>query len=276
MPDSRTCRVLILALDNMRCCIGITGSNPDTSAVINDYPSECDRKIIADSPILHMDGFFIYCNEDMAFDVIRSIMPLSSPSSSDVDDGDHRCFSFNLGATFLIERNPGLSMTFAKICDVLFANRDEFNTLIKLNSSQQQSDDDEEESTFVESMLDFHRIMSGRTNSSDDKIYKRDDGKNNLRKWGKIIVITDGCNPVHCVYGDGQLCTREVVRLADDAIVDTTGAGDAFIAGFLYGLVHDFDIVTCLSVACKTAVEIIRYPGVFIPDEDPRKIIFAH
>ncbi|MBV5262868.1 adenosine kinase [Pinisolibacter aquiterrae] len=55
-----------------------------------------------------------------------------------------------------------------------------------------------------------------------------------------------------------------VVRVAAApaaAVVDTTGAGDLYAAGFLYGLTHGFDHATCAELGGLLAAEIIGHIG---------------
>jgi adenosine kinase len=44
-------------------------------------------------------------------------------------------------------------------------------------------------------------------------------------------------------------------------LVDTTGAGDLYAAGFLYGLTHDFDYAACAELGGLLAAEIIGHVG---------------
>ena len=44
-------------------------------------------------------------------------------------------------------------------------------------------------------------------------------------------------------------------------VVDTTGAGDLYAAGFLYGLTRDMDIATCGRIAGIAAAEVISHYG---------------
>ena len=46
-----------------------------------------------------------------------------------------------------------------------------------------------------------------------------------------------------------------------ERVVDTTGAGDAYAAGFLYGYTRGKDLSTCARLAGGTASEIIRHYG---------------
>lgn len=46
-----------------------------------------------------------------------------------------------------------------------------------------------------------------------------------------------------------------------DAVVDTTGAGDLYAAGFLFGLAHEYDLETSGKLASLAASEIISHIG---------------
>jgi sugar/nucleoside kinase (ribokinase family) len=43
--------------------------------------------------------------------------------------------------------------------------------------------------------------------------------------------------------------------------VDTTGAGDAYAAGFLYAYTQGRDLATCGRLGCVMAAEVIRHLG---------------
>src|SRR5204862_1593928 len=46
-----------------------------------------------------------------------------------------------------------------------------------------------------------------------------------------------------------------------DRLVDTTGAGDQYAAGFLYGLTHGHDLATCGRLGSMAAAEVISHFG---------------
>jgi sugar/nucleoside kinase (ribokinase family) len=45
------------------------------------------------------------------------------------------------------------------------------------------------------------------------------------------------------------------------AVVDTTGAGDLYAAGFLYGLTHGYDLGRCGRLGAIAASEVISHLG---------------
>jgi sugar/nucleoside kinase (ribokinase family) len=64
-----------------------------------------------------------------------------------------------------------------------------------------------------------------------------------------IIITTDGPRAVHALDAQGNSFT---IQPPNVAAVDATGAGDAFRAGLLYGLLRGFDLPRslCWAVAC--------------------------
>ncbi len=65
--------------------------------------------------------------------------------------------------------------------------------------------------------------------------------------------------------GDGAVVVRGAERTRVPAtrvrVVDTTGAGDLFAAGFLAGLARGADDATCARMGCAAAGEIISHMG---------------
>lgn len=54
-------------------------------------------------------------------------------------------------------------------------------------------------------------------------------------------------------------------------VVDTTGAGDLYAAGFLYGLTHGADVATCGRLGAMAAAEVITHIGAR-PERDLREM----
>lgn len=64
--------------------------------------------------------------------------------------------------------------------------------------------------------------------------------------------------------GSVVACGREVHVLDAEPVaevVDTTGAGDAYAAGFLYGLTHGFELQRCARIGGIAAAEVISHVG---------------
>ncbi len=73
-----------------------------------------------------------------------------------------------------------------------------------------------------------------------------------------IIVITDGSNTVHA-YDGKSFYMKKVKKVS--TVVDTTGAGDAFASGFVYGIMKGKNIDTALEYGCKESAAIIQCVG---------------
>ena len=64
-----------------------------------------------------------------------------------------------------------------------------------------------------------------------------------------------------------QVQLYPVIELSQDSIVDTNGAGDAFVGGFLSQLVAGKSIPECVRAANFAAHLIIQQSGVTLPDK---------
>ncbi len=72
-----------------------------------------------------------------------------------------------------------------------------------------------------------------------------------------IAAITVGARGAYVVTPEG----RVHVPTAAATVVDATGAGDLFAAGFLAGMVKARDLATCAAMGCVAAGEVIGHIG---------------
>ena len=79
-----------------------------------------------------------------------------------------------------------------------------------------------------------------------------------LDGFDNLFAITRSDKGSVIVHGD-QL----IVQAADpvDAVVDTTGAGDAYTAGFLYGWVNDMSLAECAKIGTFCGSTVIQQVG---------------
>lgn len=96
-----------------------------------------------------------------------------------------------------------------------------------------------------------------------------DDGVAALAGKVPVLVVTRSEKGATCVTG-GETFT--VAAEPIDKVVDTTGAGDLFAAGFLYGHVRGEDPARCLHRGAIAAAEIISHYGAR-PEADLAKLM---
>ncbi len=73
---------------------------------------------------------------------------------------------------------------------------------------------------------------------------------NEVEERVQRVVVTKSAGGVD-VYEDGDVLHVDAV--ADVDVVDATGCGDAFRAGYLYGVMRDLDTRQCLRMGCLVA-----------------------
>ena len=78
------------------------------------------------------------------------------------------------------------------------------------------------------------------------------------KQINKILVITRGQKGAISIYGNEIL---EVESKKDLKIVDLTGAGDLFAAGYLHGLINNFNKGECLEKGTDMSSKIIQQIG---------------
>ena len=86
-----------------------------------------------------------------------------------------------------------------------------------------------------------------------------------------ITVCTASEDGAYILNGGGM----EHARAVPAEIVDATGAGDLFAAGFLYGLTRGYDMLTCGRMGCVAAAEVISHIGAR-PEQDLMALFRDH
>uniref|UniRef100_T1DI86 Adenosine kinase n=1 Tax=Psorophora albipes TaxID=869069 RepID=T1DI86_9DIPT len=96
----------------------------------------------------------------------------------------------------------------------------------------------------------------------------------------KILVATDGSRCVRFYHGNGSTFRSEshqVPIIPKKAVIDTTGAGDSFVAGFLYKYMTGDcpTLLDCIRYGSKVAGKVIRQVGCNLPSSLPSSPVAA-
>ena len=86
-----------------------------------------------------------------------------------------------------------------------------------------------------------------------------DSALQHARNWPGTAAITRSEKGCVVAAPDGEIHVREAEPV--ERIVDTTGAGDQFAAGFLHGLVHGRGLGDCARLGVMAAGEVISHFG---------------
>jgi sugar/nucleoside kinase (ribokinase family) len=86
-----------------------------------------------------------------------------------------------------------------------------------------------------------------------------------------ILAVTRSADGAIGIKGGER---AEIPAEPIEQVVDTTGAGDLFAAGFLFGHVRGRDLKTCLTMGAICAREIISHYGAR-PEEDLKALVSA-
>ena len=83
---------------------------------------------------------------------------------------------------------------------------------------------------------------------------------------GRTVIITQGCDAT-IVAKDGEVMTFPVTVLPKEKLVDTNGAGDAFVGGFMSQLIKGEPLAKCVDAGHWASTVIIQESGCTYPAE---------
>ncbi|KAL5286393.1 hypothetical protein ACFFRR_007805 [Megaselia abdita] len=142
---------------------------------------------------------------------------------------DNCLLAFNINAPYLVEEYYDIVTFMISKAKLVFGNKQEFLALgakKKLHTIQE----------IVQSILE-----------EDDT---------------KIVVVTNGSKTVELGYNN-QLKLFNVPKVKD--IVDTTGAGDSFVAGFLCSYIQNLPLEECVEGGMEVASKVVTRIGCNLP-----------
>jgi len=152
----------------------------------------------------------------------------------------NKIFTTNLSAPFLMQVPPFLAAIKATLpyTDILFGNETEAATWAEVNGWEEKS------------VSDIALKLSAEP---------KENGKR-----ARIVVFTQGEQPT-IVATEGKVTEYPVTKCEN--LVDTNGAGDAFVGGFLSKLVLGEPTEECVRAGAYAAGVIIQRDGCTFPEE---------
>lgn len=222
MADCSTGTCICLIEDDNRCCYANIGASIRfEKRFLQENIKNILDEDIQRQQIFYIESFFITGNR---FTICQYIFDEICKQSKIV--------AINLGATYLIEQYPLEMRYLAERSTILFGNRQEF---LKIAHLFEQTD--------------VKGVMQYLIEKSQNE---------------KLIVCTNGGGDVEFSYknSNGIHCgVVQSVALPIDQIIDTTGCGDAFVAGFFYDYLQGLEVEDCIKKGVEIASRKIRLIG---------------
>ena len=113
---------------------------------------------------------------------------------------------------------------------------------------------------FLKLLKNDLNILLGNENEINELMQKNNllDSMNKLKNINKLIIITRSENGSVAVLNN-EITNCESIKV--DKVLDLTGAGDLFAAGFLKEYLYKSNIKKCLQTGSKLAAKIIQKVG---------------
>eukprot|EP00439_Symbiodinium_sp_Y106_P084036 s49_g24.t2 len=197
----------------------------------NNYKAshlQANMDTLKNAKIVYSAGFFI------------TVSPESIEIASQETLKTGAVYCLNLSAPFIVQVPPFRAVLEKTLpcCDYLFGNETEARAYAEAVGW------DTEDVEFIATRLSLVPMAGS-------KPYRK-------------VVITQGADPT-IVAIRGQVTKYPVIALPKEKLVDTNGAGDAFVGGFLAALAKGKDIEACCKAGSYSASVVIQHSGCTYP-----------
>lgn len=201
-------------------------------AAANSFtPSHLDtplaRDMISNASIFYVSGFFHTVSVD-------SILTIARHAAT-----ENKVFTLNLSAPFVIQFFGDQLAASLMYADFVFGNESEAKTYGEVKG-------------YGVDIPTVSLKISGLPKASGTR--------------PRIVVITQGSDPTIVASG-GVVTTYPVDPLAKELLIDTNGAGDAFVGGFLAQLALGKTLGECVRAGHFAARVVIQHSGCTFPKE---------
>lgn len=190
-------------------------------------------KLVESANVYYIAGFFLTVSPP-------SIMKVAQHACE-----KNKIFTMNLSAPFLCQVFKDPMMAALPYVDILFGNETEAATFAK------------EQNFGTEDIKEIAKKAAALPKVNKER--------------SRMVVFTQGDQPT-IICQDGKVVEYSVIPLSKSEMVDTNGAGDAFVGGFLANLVRGKAVPECVELAKRTAKLIIGRSGCTFPAAIPADI----
>lgn len=218
------------------CAVLITGKSRSmvaNLAAANHYKKdhlvqENIWQLVTNAGYYYIGGFFLTVSPESILEVGKHAAAENKP------------FTFNLSAPFISQFFKKPLMKTLPYVDILFGNETEMAQFGKDQGFE------------VESLEEIGLKIAALPKENKNR--------------DRTVVITQGCKPTLVISG-GKVQRFPVHPIDKDAIVDTNGAGDAFVGGYISQLVQDKPVDECVQCGLYAAKIIIQRSGCTYPEK---------
>lgn len=216
------------------CAVLITGKDRSLVAhlaaannfKVNHFDEPQNWSIVEKAQIYYISGFFFtVCPE-----AIQKVAKYSLENK--------RTLTLNLSAPFISQFFTDKVVAALPYVDILFGN-------------------DDEAKTFAKHVLKIETENVEEIAKAISKMPKEGDKK-------RTVIITQGSEPIVLAIGD-EVKKFNVLKIDQEKIVDTNGAGDAFVGGFLAQLAKGESLEKCIDCGIWSSALIIQRSGCTFP-----------
>ncbi|KAJ8923027.1 hypothetical protein NQ315_001575 [Exocentrus adspersus] len=180
------------------------------------------KKLLDTAQFYYISGFFLTVSPPSMLEVAKLALARNRP------------FLMNLSAPFICQFYKEPLMQAMPYVDILFGNETEAETFAAEQNFNTKD--------LKEIALKICKLPKQNENRS------------------RMVILTQGVEPV-LLAKDGEITEFPVIRLPVEKMVDTNGAGDAFVGGFLAQYIQNQDLDVCVRCAIWTAAQIIQRSG---------------
>ncbi|XP_076821070.1 adenosine kinase-like isoform X2 [Clavelina lepadiformis] len=194
---------------------------------IEHLQKEENWKLLEQASFIYIAGFFLTVSPE----TIQSVATHAAQNG--------KVFMMNLSAPFLSQFFIKPMMDAMPYVDILFGNETEALTFSEVQKLE------------TKDIAEIAKKIAGLPKVNSTK--------------PRMVVITQGDQSTIVANGPHDIATYPVIALEQSKIVDTNGAGDAFVGGFLAQLVQGHSVAKCVEGGHFAAHIIIQRSGCTTP-----------